>query len=69
MIFRYAAGVIDGHRHVWWSNHSTLELARAAARRYQRGLQHQTGGAGSWFGWVRWPDGRIEAVDDPGESK
>ena len=59
---QYKAGVIDGHKHVWWSSHKSHDLAVRAARKYKRGLTHATGGAGSWDGYVQWPDGHIEAI-------
>lgn len=60
----YEAGVQDGNRKAWWSRHSTLELARKAARKYARRSRRYQLAAylGAHSGFVRHPDGRIEEV-------
>jgi len=74
----YSAGVYDqcqalgvcscsGWHRVEWSRHSRPELARAAARRYQRQLPRRgqrtpVGGAKSWSAWWAGPDGVVEEM-------
>ncbi len=59
MICRYQAGVYEQNvGFVVWSRHSTETLARRAARRYaRRNARIKTGGALTWAGGVRFPDG------------
>ena len=49
----------DGIGFVAWSTHSRQDLAERAARRYARAARAKTGGALSWSGGVRRPDGHV----------
>lgn len=55
----FRAGVMEGHKIVWWSSHRSMQLAEVAARKYARDNPNRTGGAGAWSGYVRRPDGTI----------
>ena len=57
----YSAGIGEqrGDGLVVLSHHSRRDLAVRAAVRYARGRQSPTGGALSWCGGVRSPDGRV----------
>ncbi len=71
---RYEAGIWeqsqeeeDGIGLVVWSRHSRRDLAERAALRYARERTASTGGALTWCGGVRAPDGSVDWLDRNGE--
>lgn len=64
MSLAFKAGVQDGNKKAWWSRHSTLELARKAARKYARKARRNGPATyrGAHSGFVLHPDGRIEEL-------
>lgn len=57
---KFEAGIWEQSRNfVAWSRHATFENAQKAARRYAKQQKQQVGGALSWSGGVRRPDGVV----------
>lgn len=65
----YAAGIWEqGMGFVEWSRHATFALARSAAIKYAKRHKSATGGALSWSGGIKGPDGVVLYLDRNGRT-